>query len=142
MTPRELPSQFEFRLFMAAFAAAALIVIGCADFGTGLPPAADDGGAIPTVSFAAHLLPVFQANCSGNLCHIPCTPGNGGGLCLVSYAELMSEGVVSPGDAQNSILTQYLDGRRIPRMPYGQLPLPDSMITRIRTWIDEGAQDN
>lgn len=119
---------------------------GCADFGSGVPPPPDDGGNnggdTATVFFASQVLPIFEANCGGNACHIPCRPTNGGGMCLVSHATLTSAGVVIAGDAESSLLVQYLDGRQSPRMPNGRLPLADSLIQRIRTWIDEGALDN
>lgn len=148
MTSGHRESPLAFRLFMAGFAIIATAVIGCADFGVGLPPQDDNGGGnggggdTATVSFAANVLPIFQANCSGSLCHSPCGPNNGHGLCLVSHATVTAAGVVLPGDAQNSLMVMYLDGRETPRMPYGRLPLRDSLIQVIRTWIDEGALDN
>lgn len=131
---------------MAMFAIVVLAIIGCADFGSGPVPLEDDGGNgggdTSTVFFAAQILPIFQANCGGNFCHNPCGPNNGHALCLVSHATLTSAEVVIPGDAQNSLMVRYLDGRQSPRMPYGRLPLSDSLIQLIRTWIDEGALDN
>ncbi len=145
--PAHSHSPYAFRLFMACFAFVAVMIIGCADFGTGLPPGSDNGGGngggdSATVSFAANVLPIFQQNCAGSLCHSPCGPNNGHGLCLVSHATLTSAGVVLPGDAENSLMVRYLDGRETPRMPYGRLPLRDSLIQVIRTWIDEGALNN
>ncbi len=140
-SPNDL--RLHFRIFMAAFALVAISIIGCADFGTGVPPAVDGGGGdSTTVLFATHVLPIFQANCGGGLCHNPCGPNNGRGLCLVSHATLVAGSVTIAGDAQNSLLVQHLDGRRNPRMPYGRLPLNDSLIQLIRTWIDEGALNN
>lgn len=130
---------------MLVYAVVAIVIIGCADFGTGVPTD-DDGGNggedSTTVSFATHVLPIFQANCGGTLCHSPCGTNNGGGLCLASHATLVAAGVTIAGDAQNSLLVKYLDGRQNPRMPFGRLPLNDSLIQKIRVWIDEGALDN
>jgi hypothetical protein len=135
------------KLFVALAAFAVLIVIGCADFGVGLPGDDDDGGNnggndTVTVHFATQILPIFQANCAGNGCHSPCRANNGGGLCLVSHASLMAGGSVIPGNSENSLMTRYLDGREIPRMPYGRLPLNESLVQLIRAWIDEGALNN
>lgn len=139
-------SHLHFRVYMAMFAIVVLAIIGCADFGSGPAPLEDDGGNgggdSSTVLFATHILPIFQANCGGNLCHSPCGPNNGHGLCLVSHTTLSDAEVVIPGDAENSLLVMYLDGRQNPRMPFGRLPLSDSLIQLIRAWIDEGARDN
>ena len=135
------------RIFMAGVALIAVTVLGCADFGSGVPPAVDDGGNngdgdTATVFFASQILPVFVANCSGNACHNPCRALNGGGLCLVSHETMSAAGVVIPEDAENSLLVQHIEGRQTPPMPYGELPLSDSLIQLIRTWIDEGALNN
>jgi len=140
-------SRIEFRWFMATFAIVAIVVIGCADFGTGVKPLDDGGnnggGDSATVSFAGHVLPIFQTNCSGTFCHIPCGPNNAHDFCLASHASILGhENVVRPGDAQNSLLVQLIEGRQNPRMPFGRLPLSDSLIQVIRTWIDEGALNN
>jgi hypothetical protein len=39
-------------------------------------------------------------------------------------------------------MIRLVEGRQIPRMPYGRAPLPDSLIGLIRLWIDQGALDN
>lgn len=131
---------------MAAFAVVAIAVIGCADFGVGVKTGDDDdnnGGDTATVSFAANVLPIFQINCSGSFCHMPCGPNNARDFCLATHASILGhENVVTPGDAQNSVLVRYIEGRENPRMPYGRLPLSDSLIQVIRTWIDEGALNN
>lgn len=147
MTSKSHDHTAHLRIFMAAFAITAIAIIGCADFGTGIIPPVNNGdngdGDSVSVSFAAQVLPIFQTECDGGFCHLPCGPNNGRGLCLVSHATLVSAGVVIAGDAQNSILVMRLEGRVTPRMPYGSInPLPDTLIQLIRTWIDEGALDN
>ena len=142
----DFDSRRHFRIFMATFAAVAIAVIGCADFGTGMKPVDDggnNGGDTATVSFATNVLPIFQTNCSGAFCHSPCGPNNAHEFCLASHSSILGhESVVTPGDAQNSLLVKHIEGRETPRMPYGRLPLSDSLIQVIRTWIDEGAQNN
>lgn len=146
MTSPSSDSQYHFRAYMAMFALVVLVIIGCADFGSGPAPLGDDGGNgggdTSTVLFATHILPIFQANCGGAFCHSPCGSNNGHGLCLASHSTLMAADVLIPGDAQNSQIVMRLDGRENPRMPYGRLPLSDSLIQLIRMWIDEGALNN
>jgi hypothetical protein len=147
MPTRDHDKTIRLQILASTAALAVLVLFGCTDFGSGVPPVADDGGHnggpdTVTVSFSTQVLPIFQANCAGTLCHSPCVSSNGAGLCLVSYATTYSGGAVIPGDAQNSLMVQRLEGRRTPRMPRGRPALNDSLIQLIRTWIDEGARDN
>lgn len=113
---------------------------GCKDMGTDVqesPPR-----PIPTVSFAQRVLPIFQRN-GCIVCH-----GGSGGLDVGTVAELLAGGshgpAIVPGQADNSNLIKKL--LSIPpfgvRMPQGGPYLPDSTITVLRTWINEGAQNN
>ena len=120
---------------------------GCTDSGSTVGPG-DDGGndtnTVELISFASDVFPIFQGNCAGSGCHIG---GNSNGLSLSSYATLMAGTsfngpVVIPEDAENSHLIKRLEGRVSPQMPFGRPPLADSLIARIRDWIDQGALDN
>ena len=136
-------SRTHFRIFMAAFSVVVLALIGCADFGSGTPQ--DDGGCQSnnaTVSFATQILPIFQANCGTSSCHFPCGPFNRLGICLASHEAIIAAGIVIPGDPENSIIIRALEGRDVTPMPYGRVPLNDSLILRIRTWINECALNN
>lgn len=95
-----------------------------------------------TVSFAQGVLPIFQRNgCIA--CH-----GGSGGLHVGTVAELLSGGshgpAVVPGHADNSNLIKKLQSSPPfgVRMPQGGPYLPDSTVTVLRTWINEGAQNN
>lgn len=98
---------------------------------------------IPTVSYSAQIQPIFNNNCAGPQCHIG---GAANGLSLESYSTLMQGGnsgaVVIPGDPDNSIIVQRLEGTIQPQMPFGRTPLPPDLIMTIRDWIAQGAHDN
>jgi len=49
---------------------------------------------------------------------------------------------VKPGDPDNSILIQRLEGTVTPQMPFGGTPLDAATIARIREWITLGARDD
>lgn len=91
------------------------------------------------VSFRKQVAPLFASSC--NACHGGSTPQSG--LNLTTYALVMKGGrrgkTVVAGNPRQSLLVQYVDGTRQPRMPVGgQLkPVEIAMITR---WIREGAK--
>jgi len=128
---------------VAAIALVTSVGGGCGDFGSGSGRPLDGGEPPDTlVLFQTQILPIFSANCGGALCHTPCGPANARGLCLATHESILASGKVIAGDAENSILVQRLEGRIVPRMPYGRAPLPDSLIQLIRLWIDQGALDD
>ena len=96
---------------------------------------------MPAVSFNNDVKPILYTNCIN--CHIG---GVQGGLRMDNYTLLMDGGnsgpVVIPGDAQNSLIVKRIEGRIAPRMPLDRPPLSQQNIDLIRTWIDEGANDN
>ena len=102
------------------------------------------GSQADPVSFAASVLPVITASCGGTNCHL------GGksqaGLSLETHASLMtgSNGgaVVIPGDGAGSLIIRKLRGTAGSQMPKGSPALPDSIISTIEIWIDQGAIDN
>jgi len=106
------------------------------------PPPVDDGGGDdggPTVSFALDIQPVLTQDCI--ICH-----GGAGGLSVDTYAGLMAGGssgqVVIPGDPDQSLLIQRLEGTVSPTMPLNAPPFTMVEIDRIRQWIVEGALNN
>ena len=90
------------------------------------------------VSYHQEVAPIFAFHCSG--CH-----GEAGGLSLRSYEQLLEGGnkgkVIIAGDADNSLLMLFIEGRRgeAHRMPAGGKPLPAKQISTLRRWINEGA---
>ena len=103
---------------------------------TGAPP---PGGEL---SFSQNIRPIFNANrCSG--CH-----GGTSGLTVTSVADLLRGGdhgpAIIPGNADSSLLIRKVSPTPPfgSRMPLGGPYLPDSTISVIRRWINEGAKDN
>jgi hypothetical protein len=93
------------------------------------------------VSFYGDVAPILAMHCNG--CH-----GDSSGLSLRSYDNLLRGGnmgkVLIAGDAENSLLIQFVDGRRgeAHRMPLGGRPLSAKQIETLRRWIDEGAKSD
>lgn len=90
------------------------------------------------VSYGRHVEPLFTNMCLS--CHQSTAPV----LTPPSYASLMNyqPQLVIPGQGHNSLLVQLLDGRAVPAMPPIGLRLNDNQINGIKTWINEGAQNN
>lgn len=95
------------------------------------------GGA--TVSFANDILPLFQSRC------ISCHGGNRTeeGLSLKTYADVMAGSengaVVTPGDADNSLLAEMVIEQKMPKRGPKLTP---PQIQLIVDWINQGALDN
>jgi len=91
--------------------------------------------------FSGQVLPIFEAKCV--VCH---NSNNAqGDWDASSYDAVMSTGenapVIIAGDAENSLLAQYLlgtNGKFMP--PLGALP--EGSIQAILDWIDAGAENN
>lgn len=103
------------------------------------------GEQVQNVSFQAAVLPILKQYCVS--CH-----GNTAGINLDSYQAVMNnEGfnwksnVVNPGDATNSGLYDVLLEQprfQLQQMPTGGPYLTGDEIEIIKTWINEGAQNN
>ena len=101
-----------------------------------------EGEEIVDVDYESEIQPIFNANCT-----MYCHTGGGsytGGLDLTSYENLMQGNsnhgpVIIPGDADESLLVQALEGTSliIPQMPSNAPPLSYTQIQYIRTWINE-----
>ena len=85
--------------------------------------------------FARRILPSLKGACAS--CHM--TGKSGGGLSLDTFDNLLAGGkhgpAISPGDAKQSLLIQYLRGEKSPRMPMGGV-LPDDVIASLARAID------
>lgn len=102
---------------------------------------------VADISYADDIQPIFNSHCTS--CHGAARNGN---LALRSYSELMAGSgfrygadLVIPGNAENSGLVDSIEPAPesgILRMPQGGPFLSPTQIQLIRTWIDEGAQDN
>ena len=91
------------------------------------------------MSYRRQIAPIFAANC--NACHSKAAPQSG--LDSTSYAALLKGGkrgkTVIPGNPKGSLLVQYIDGTRQPRMPIGGA-LNAAEIAQIKKWVAEGAR--
>jgi hypothetical protein len=92
-----------------------------------------------TISFANDILPLLNNRCAN------CHGGNRTeeGLNLLSYAAIMSGSkngaVVTPGDADNSLLVELLVSQEMPKRGPKLTP---TQIQPIIDWINQGALDN
>jgi len=97
------------------------------------------GQAGKPISYKRQIAPILAANC--NACHSG--PGAQSGLTTSTHAALLKGGrrgkAVVPGDPGASLLVQYIDGSRQPRMPIGGA-LKTAEIALIRSWIAQGAR--
>ena len=145
------------RAVFVTAAAAVAIALGCADFETPVDPT---GGApdtlVPTPSFAANVVPIFEQRCATGGCHSLATQQ--AGLVLTAneaYASLV--GVpstrvppmvrVSPSQPNQSWLVAMIEDddaarKGYSRMPLATQPLTENQIATIVRWIEQGAQRN
>ncbi len=102
----------------------------------------------PVVSYAADVQPIFASSCGGVGCHIGETTN---GVNLSTYsAAIGSRGlqyggpVIVPGDGAGSPLVDKVgpSPSEGSRMPLGLGALSASQVETIRTWIDDGAENN
>ena len=91
------------------------------------------------VSFVNDVLPILQSRCLN--CH-------GGdrleeGLSMKTYADLMAGSenglVITPGDAENSLLVELVSTQKMPKRGPKLTP---PQIQLIIDWINQGALDN
>ena len=100
------------------------------------------GNGPENVSYATQVRPILQQHgCIG--CH-----GGTNNLFVDSVAGLLQGGLngpaVVPGDADASLIIRKMSPNPPfgDRMPFGGSPVPQNQINVIRTWINEGAEDN
>lgn len=102
-------------------------------------PATQASGQGTTVSFANDILPILESRCKN------CHGGNKieEGLILLSYADIIKGSlngpVVTPGDANNSLLVELLVNQKMPKRGPKLTP---SQIQPIIDWINQGALEN
>lgn len=93
------------------------------------------------VSFSQEVLPIFLAS-GGPHVVAPENSPPPGGLRLDSYEGVMAkEGVVVPGEPEESELVEHLLSVGM-QMPPSVPPLPDEQIQLIVSWIAQGARNN
>jgi len=123
------------------------VLSGCSDTSVD-----DDGNGndipLPTenLSFSGHIQPIFNNSCAP--CHISQTTN---GVRLNNYNNVINssgtqygENIVIPTEPENSPLIDKIEPNPQfgARMPQGGPFLSEGQIQAIRTWIEEGAEDN
>jgi WD40 repeat protein len=123
-----------------------VLVYALANFGAGCFAATDnkDSSSSSKVSYYRQIRPILQANCQG--CHQPAKKK--GGYIMTDFKLLLAGGdnegaAIAPGHADKSSLLKMItpqDGEV--RMPKGKAPLLDNEVALIKTWIEQGAEDD
>lgn len=133
------------RILIPVFAV--LLLAGCRDT---LVDNSDSNTTPPQeeISFEDDILPIFGASCSGVGCHVG---ERTNGVRLDSHERVTTSIglqygslIVVPGDAASSpIIDKITPNPEFGvRMPFGRAPLSATQIDLIRTWINDGADDN
>jgi mono/diheme cytochrome c family protein len=95
-----------------------------------------------TVYFQNEVLPLILSTCSTTGCHDKLTEDQD--ILLVDYASIIAYGEIEPGDPEESklfkVITDDDPDDRMPPPP--KTPLNADQISKIRTWISQGAKDN
>jgi len=97
-----------------------------------------DTGTAPTtcqtvnISYESYIVPLLQTHCMG--CHSAASAS--GGIVLAGYANVNTYAM--NGRLYGSVAR--LNG--FSAMPQGQGQLPDCDIAKLKSWIDDGAQNN
>ena len=95
-----------------------------------------------TVYFQNEILPLFQSRCAMSGCHASSNPAEG--INLTSYASIMSSGEIVPYDATEGDIMEVIQETDpddiMPQPP--NPPLTSAQITKLRTWINQGAPNN
>ena len=112
---------------------------GCKDTTAGI-----DNKPIPSsnVSYNEYIAPLFLTKCANSGCHDDAT--RAGGISLTSWVGATDPNIVVRGDSKTSTLVWSIERiAGIPPMPpVGYSALTINQINGIKTWIDEGAQNN
>lgn len=93
------------------------------------------GGGMGEVTFSGTVKPILVKYCSE--CHNTASPT--GGLDVTDHMSITMK-VVVPGDADGSLMIQYLEGGVMP--PAGKARPTSSEIAAIRMWVTAGAPNN
>ena len=87
-------------------------------------------------TFRDKIEPILKANCAG--CHSGSQAQ--GGLSVTNLAELLKGGkrgpAISPGQAGQSLILQFVRGEKNPRMPIRGKALPEGVVAELAAAID------
>jgi len=86
--------------------------------------------------FKEKIQPILNANCAA--CHSG--PQAQAGLSVASLQDILKGGkrgpAIRPGQSSYSLLVQFVQGEKNPRMPMGGKPLPDATLSALASAID------
>jgi len=120
-----------------------VVISGCDDT---LNESNIDAVVIPdkNVSYSQYIQPVLTIKCSTSGCHDD--ESRAGNYSVTSWSNVVTPGIVNPGDIETSILVWRIEGMGVEIMPpIGALlskPLNTNQVNGIKTWIKEGAKSN
>ena len=132
-----------YKITISAFLIILILLVGCDDT---LNESNIDNIIIPdkNVSYNEYIQPVLTIKCSTSGCHDDET--RAGNYSVTNWANVVTPGIVNPGDVETSILVWRIEGIGVEIMPpIGNLvskPLNKNQIDGIKTWIEEGAKSN
>jgi hypothetical protein len=135
-----------------------LLAVGCSNDDAVLGVRLINPPSSAQISLEKDIQPIFTSQCALSGCHGDSFPDpvglilsegkSFGNLVNVPSTEAAGLFRVKPGDIAASYLVHKLEGTqtsvggRGEQMPFGAAPLPDAEIDLIRSWIEQGAQDN
>ncbi len=97
---------------------------------------------LTNVSFSKHIYPVLNVKCNNSGCHND--ESRAGGISLTTWSNVTDPRIVVRGDTTTSVLVWSIDkipgAKWMPPINYPQLT--KEQIRGIKTWIQEGAENN
>lgn len=96
------------------------------------------------ISFSQNIYPILQVKCAFSGCHASSNPAQG--LDLSTYSGVTADpNIVFPGEPDLSKLIWAIEGRPpiepMPPIGYAR-PVTNEQLRGIKTWIEEGAENN
>lgn len=89
------------------------------------------------VTYSGDVWPVINANCTG--CHSGAAPS--GNIALENYDQIKAKALIPAGQS-GSLYGAISHDPGNSAMPKSGAKLPDCNILKIKTWIDNGAENN
>lgn len=128
-------------LALFAFLTAGIVIVSCSksndqDESNNPPPDGGGPGACDTTNrkYAADVVPILKANCYA--CHGSATNSGSGGIVLENFTTFQNY-------AKDGTLIGVLShAAGFTPMPYNLPKLSDCNINIIRSWVNNGAQNN
>lgn len=96
---------------------------------------------VRSVSFKDDVVPLFSKSCSVSGCH------NTGGIkpdlsSDKAYNSIINGNYIDLSTPENSLIYQWLTGKKSPAMPAGSTNNPSNINQFVLAWIKQGGQNN